>query len=209
MTTYLKDLKFRDWLVENLSRTGHARARLEDEEFESFAENLGVHPDVLAEARALLKMRLMQAGRKPPLGTTIAGSSVYRLKIKTPEKVLAAWKEECAARGCDRTTLFRSVIHAYLQGSAEPASLGAHWTFEGERLPVRRGEETTLEASITPAAVQCLQLRALALGISATAIGRGLVLEVLAGRYLDVPMVEPRRMFNDLERYNTGSSVDS
>ena len=206
---YLKDLKFRDWVVEHLSRTGHARVQLADDAFDEFAEKLGVQPDVLAEARAVLKMRLTSAGRQVPRGTRVKGSGVFRLKLKVPGEILRDWKEECSARGCDSTTLFRSVIHAYLQGSAEPQSLGSHWVYQGRRLKIPSGVAIALQASITPAALRTLHLRALELGSTPTAIGRGLILEVLAGKYTDVQLVEPRRMFNDESRYNTPGSSES
>lgn len=206
---YLKDLKFRDWVVEHLARTGHARVTLKDEDFDKFAETLGVQADVLAEARALLKMRLSSAGRAQPRGTRVKGSGVYRLKMRVPEEILRAWKAECVERTCDSTTLFRSVIHAYLQGSAEPKSLGAHWKYRGRHMEVSRSKAITLQASITPAALSALHRRALHHGSTPTAIGRGLVLEVLNGKYLDVSLVEPRRMFDDESRYNTGETVDS
>lgn len=200
---------FRDWLIERLADSRHARIQLQDSEFDRVAVELGVQADVLAEARMVCKMRLMEAGRQPPLGTKARGTSVYQFMIRLPRVVSVAWDEECTARGQDGTALLRSALHAYLQGSVEPASLGAPWMYRGRRVYVHRPDGLRIRAIITQGSRRALRLRATKLGSTPTAIARGLILKILAGGYRDVPLVEPRRMFDDEKRYNTNPKLDS
>jgi len=195
---------FRQWLVDKVRATAHAREPLNEKQILIRASELGVQPSVLQEARAAYREQAMRDGVRIGEGRKRRGTRHWQCKLHFPEEVYEVWKQECSARGVDGSALFRSLLHAYLRGSYEPYPLLNYWLWKGRRKPITKG--LVERALATHGARRALELRAQAQGCSSSAIMRGLVISTLERRYAQpgsIAIVDARTMFDDEGRYHT------
>lgn len=198
-----RNVAFRKWLVSRVEETACVSLPLDtDEELERHAQQLGVQPDVLAEARANVRMRLAQHG-VPPHGTNDYDHPMT-MQLCFAKEPWEAWQRHIAAWGVTGATLLRSLIHLYLQGTYEPEPVLSCWIWEGRRVAVVRGGRCREKTIISPGARAALNHRAALRGCSMMAILRGLVLDNMAGKFGQrgfLKLVDTRQMYGDKERY--------
>lgn len=175
---------------------------------EPLSKELGVRPDILVAARAMVVEERRARGRKPPSGDKVNERGWPQITIYMPEKVFNDWHTWCESRKATSPALLRGILHAYLLGSWEPAWVQSLWRYRGENLPIqirdqRKKSEWPWRERIllTPGAHGALRFRASCAGSWPAEIVRGLVLEILEGRYLNVIPRDAKSMFDDPERY--------
>lgn len=204
---------FRAWLVEKVLGTKYARMAILDEQIDKVAERVGVQPDVLLEARALARIRDAERGvmGAPRFTSELQARHrrLYEYHLPMPKVIHDEWKEECAFRVVESSTLLRSLIHHYLSTSYEPAETVRGWRRDGVRLLVPKAvEHENLErATVTQGAKRALHIRAQRRGATSIAVVRALVLETLAGGFRGLPLVETKRMYDDEKRYYLGGEL--
>lgn len=101
---------FRQWLVDKVRATAHAREPLNEKQILIRASELGVQPSVLQEARAAYRKQAMRDGVRIGEGRKRRGTRHWQCKLHFPEEVYEVWKQECSARGVDGSALFRSLL---------------------------------------------------------------------------------------------------
>lgn len=202
---------FRQWLVEKVRATAHAREPLPPEQLPFKAFELGVHPSVLEEARSEYLEEAARGGVLVGSGRKRRGSRHWQVKLHFPREVFVAWKEEASVRGLEGSTILRSLLHAYLLGSHEPYPLLNYWLWKGRRRLIGKSQSGTAafteRALATHGARRALERRAQRLGCSPSAVLRGLVIETLERRYAQpgsIAIVDARTMFDDEARYYLG-----
>lgn len=199
---------FRKQTIERLCATAYVSMDIADSRLDEIAERIGVQPDVLVEARVRHRIGAKALGRS-------RFTERERVALSMPEVVWNAWLLEVEDRGVERETLLRSVIHAYLLSSYEPPEVIWGWRFDGKLLHTnhRNWEIKNKKrwpwmqtAKMPPGAMRALELRGKARGSGATAIARALVLEIMAGRWRDVRLVDQRVMSDDERQYYLGAA---
>ncbi len=199
---------FRRRLVSLLATTHWAR--IGPEEVERHAKGLGVAPEILQAARDVVDRERKKRGLKPIQGRKVNEATWPQLEIDMPEKVFDDWHTWCEMQQSTSNALLRGIIHAYLLGTWEPEWVSRHWRYKGSTLIVpRRGYEEKHRAAwpyrervlVTTGAKRALIFRAARTNTTATAIVRGLMLEILEGRYGNVIPRDARSMFADVQRY--------
>jgi len=212
------EAQFRKWLIAKLkqSRWGNYRG----ESIETLAERLGLHPSVLVDAQAELNDDRKAAGRLP---TTLGAPhrrpitrAVAMAEIDLPfaEPVYRDWAEYCRLRDLTESVLLRSLIAVLLLGPSNPRWVGRTWLYHGHVLKLEgygrcmeehRKWPWCVQTEIPHGAMRALTMRATALGTTATAMARGMVLELLEGRLTQLFIVPtPTQMWDDENRYWTG-----
>jgi hypothetical protein len=203
---------FRKWLVERLLGTRFSAMAIDDSRIDEVARLLGVSPELLLEARTRSRIERYERGQpsrrlmsKPGAGE--AHHRLYQFTLFMPEVILKAWEEECNYRDVDGPVFLRSLIHSYLLGSREPEPREA-WRWKGQRftMPASDRDRFREKATIPIGAKRALTVRAIRLGTQSTRIVRALVTEALAGGHRGIPLVETAMMYDDEERYLSGSS---
>jgi hypothetical protein len=205
--------RFRRWLIEKLVESCWVITR--DEELETTAERLGLRPEILREAQAVLTKRCEQDGRSArKLGSSKAkerrGSRSF-MQVVLPKKVHEDWKRYCQVRDLGESTLLRSLIHRTLTFPADGdgANRGGR-VYRGERLKLctdrredGRGQYLTyVMAEITPGAKEALRRRSRKLGVNPSAIVRESIVELLEGRVRELRIInEVSGMWDDPDRY--------
>lgn len=201
---------FRRRLVGLLATTTWARVGVTKEEIVRHAQGLGVAPEILQAARDIVDRERTSRGLKPVEGPKKTEAQFPQLEIDMPEKVFDDWHTWCDMQHSTSNALMRGIIHVYLLGDWEPAWVSRHWRYKGETLLVpRKGYEEKNRAAwpyrervlVTRGAKNALIFRAARTNTNATAIVRGLVLEILEGRYRKVVPRDARSMFADTQRY--------
>jgi hypothetical protein len=206
---------FREWLIERLIETKFARDAIPDAQIDAAAKQLGVDPDVLLDARARTRERRHEHGLRPrmkklvPADVQARHSRLYQFHLYMPGELFRLWKDECAYRGIEGSTLLRALIHSYLLSSYEPTSPVTGWYWKGSRY--RMGDAQIrrdfLERAVIPqGAKRALRRRAARFGGTSVGIVRALVLEAMAGKHRKVPVIDAGMMFDDEDRYYQGPS---
>jgi hypothetical protein len=207
---------FRKWLVERVSTTSHAQSS-DDDDVDKMAERMGVHPDVLLEARIMARQRRIDAGRAVGAGVKRAGSNHYQFELLFPPEVFDAWKQECANRGMTGSVMMRSLIHAYLLGSVEPDAVSKRWEYRGIVHPLPNVHQWAKdhgrrypyrERSLIPqGARRALVHRSSRLGMDPTTVVRSLILLMMNGRWAHpgtIRVIDCANMYDDETRYHLG-----
>lgn len=193
--------------------TEHALG-VHDSEVDILSERMGIHPDVLLEARIMARSRRLAAGRAPPAGRKRAGSNHYQFELLFPPEVYEVWKHESENRGVLGSVLLRSLVHTYLMGSYEPDTISRHWEYRGivyslphiqqwakqhgRRYPYR---ERTL---IPNGARRALIHRSNRLGVEPSILVKSLILLMLNNRWAHpgtISMIDAANMYDDEKRY--------
>jgi hypothetical protein len=176
--------RFRDWLVEKVSRTGFMVYK--DDSDEDIAGRIGVQPEVIQEARARYDARMIE--ERLPEGQKLGRRHIFKrhtnereLFLEPPQKIFEDW---CARRDAQRLTtavLLRSIVHLVLQSKTQPAwirvSSRRAWIYRGEWLmrEESRSKESRrcrLTTALSEGADLALRLRAERTRVSMSAIAR-------------------------------------
>lgn len=201
---------FRKRLVRMLATTDWATRGATPDEIARHARGLGVQPEVLQAARDIVEKERKSRGLKPALGRKVSERAWPQLEIDMPEKVFDDWHTWCELQQATSNALMRGIIHVYLLGNWEPAWVSSHWRYKGKTLLIpRKGYEEKHHAAwpfrervlVTRGAMDALGFRANRTNVRFTAIVRGLLLELLEGRYKNVIPRDARSMFDDTTRY--------
>lgn len=201
---------YRKHLLAALLTTRWPRIGQTDEQLQALAVELGLQPELLREAREAVNAQRAERGTTPVLGRKTNEKLWPQLEIDMPEKVFVDWHAWCERQCSNSNAMIRGLLHVYLLGRWEPAYLSVHWRYKGEPLAVPKNRyEREHKAAwpfrekvlITRGVRGALNVRAERMRLSAIAIARGLILEVLEGRRATVLPVEPRMMYHDAERY--------
>ena len=204
-------LSFRRRLTQLVSTTEWAHQADTPQRLEELARSLGISVDILAAAREMVVGGRKLRGLKPPLSKKVDERSWPQLEICMPERIFNDWHSWCESQHAKSSALLRGIIHAYLLGSWEPAWVASFWRYRGETLPIQLREHRKQHGAlawpwrervlVTPGAKGALNLRAKVTATSPTAITRGLVIEILEGRYKNVLPRDAMSMFDDPLRY--------
>jgi hypothetical protein len=201
---------FRRRLIRLVATTSWPEEGKTADEVAGHAVRLGLQPDILIAARAVVEEGRSARGLKPFQGRKTNEKDHPQLEIDMPEEVFHVWHAWCEHQQATSNAIIRGIIHAYLLGQWEPAWVSSHWRYKGTTLSVpRRGYEEAHKAAwpfrervlLTRGAKGALKLRAGRTHTTPTAIVRGLMLEILEGRYRQVIPRDARAMFEDAERY--------
>lgn len=198
---------FRKQLIRQLATTAWAALGVTDEDIARHARGLGVAPELLKAAHDIVERERKARGLKPVQGQKKNERTFPQLEIHMPAELFDLWHSWCESQHCTSNALGRGLIHAYLLGTWEPAHLGQHWVYKGKVMTVPRKNYT--EAAwpyrerifVTRGAKAALVFRARRQHTTMTALVRGLMLEVLEGRYRTVIPKDARSMFDDVDRY--------
>jgi len=198
--------QFRRWLVDRLKESSWPTTR---EPIEEVARQLGLQPDVLLQATAELAAAREQAGRgvRPAAGllpTPRRDQPIIEMSV--PKEIAAEWRGFCEARDLESNMLFRSLLHTYLSGSREPAWIQKRWKYRGATYKMhgtRRGKRWPhrIRSVVSQGALRALRRRAQRLGARPAAVLRGLVIDLLEGRFGYVKMTDVSAMWDDPNRY--------
>lgn len=204
-------ISFRRRLTQLVSTTDWAHQADTPERVKEIAAALGIAEDILAAARRLVVDGLKTRGLKASLtGVKINERYWPQLEILMPERIFNDWQSWCESQHAKSSALLRGIIHAYLLGSWEPAWIASFWRYRGETLPMKLRAHRELNEGawpwrervlVTPGARGALNFRAKSSATTAMAITRGLVLEILEGRYKNVIPRDALSMFDDPLRY--------
>ena len=209
-------------MVARVEHTKYAVDPMTDTELETAAVKLGLHPDVLLEARVRAKLR-MRAEQVVPSNKdaakfrSLGRSELLRQGVLTNTQLMlcfarepwVAWEAHVHAWGVDGAALLRSLIHAYLLGTYEPEQVNRYWLWDNRRLFVVRDGTCRVKVWVPWGARRALEVRARMRGASAMAILRALVMASMAGKFGRrglLKIVDTRSMFDDEERYFLGGS---
>ena len=196
--------------------THYATDTLPDERLDEVAEEMGVQPDVLVEARLNALQERISGGRQPSLGQKRARSKHYQFELLMPEAIHGAWKNEAERRGLDGSALLRSMVHAYLLGSWEPPAVTKRWIWRGVGYDVKPGKWKQVHGSrypfreralITNAARRALTRRGSRMGARPSSVLRSLVLAAIEGTWAapgTIAIVDAAGMYDDEDRYFLG-----
>lgn len=207
---------FRERLIEFVIASNYVREVIADDKIDAVAKKIGLHPDVLVEARLRFRLQRRLDGFQGPLGRKKRGTRHYQLKLAMPREIFTLWKDEAERRGLESSALLRSVVHSYLLGSYEPIQVTTAWYWRGKTYKVseRSWEKQkggrypfSERALITQGAARALRVRAARRGHVATALTRALVLEVLEGKHEAVRVIDAQTMYDDETRYRTEPGV--
>jgi hypothetical protein len=178
---------------------------------------MGVLPDILLEARILVRKRRIDAGRVVPSGDKKAKSDHYQFELLFPQEVFERWTDECETRGVKGSALMRSLIHTYLMGSFEPEAIANVWEYRGIVYPMvdvhkwakEHGRRYPYrERSLIPqGARRALIRRADRLGVDPSMVVRSLILLCLNNRWAypgTIGIIDSVNMYDDETRYHLG-----
>ena len=180
-------LQFREWLVNQLARTGWARR---SEPVETLAVALGVQPSVLEEARA--------RGRQQRVETA-------SIVLKFPEAIFERWNHIADAQALEGALLLRGLIEAFLRNGKLPEWTGRFWFFGDRKYDVdswRQGNwPWKVRAEISRGADLALEHISALHKTTKTALVRGHVIDYLEGRTRQVILIGASDMYGAPERY--------
>lgn len=205
MKNHADQLSFRGWLVKQLQiARWSAPAGLP---LPAVAQKLGVTLDVLEEALAAREAALKASGR--PLmhrgKRTRFRSDYAELKVTMPTVVYRAWQEILGTFKISSSALLRSLVHAFLLHPHRPERAQQAWHYQGQvyhligRSAITRRESACTR--VTRGAQIALDHHADAWSIPASAIMRGLVVDVLEGRKKRLKIVGYPELWGDPDRY--------
>lgn len=202
---------FRKRLVRMLATTEWATRGATPEELARHARGLGVAPEVLQAAHDIVAAERRARALKPAQGRKVNERHWPQLEIHMPEKVFEDWHTWCELQQATSNALIRGILHVYLLGTWEPAWVSSHWRYKGQTLvvPVKEHLKQKTQSAwpcrervlITRGAKDALSFRGNRTNARPTAIVRGLILELLEGRYKGVVPRDARSMFDDVHRY--------
>jgi len=191
--------------MERLLSSQHAVRPIPDEKLDEVARRIGVQTDLLAEVRARARIERItgeSTARFP------AGKRVKTYELYFPNLIYEAWCEECRFRGVEGATLLRSIIHEFLLSDRDlaPEERVHLWYWKGRRyiLPQNDPKKYRLSMNIPYGAYRALQLRARKMKTSVAVLARTFVFEAMAGKHPTIPLIEPRVMYDDENRYLRG-----
>jgi hypothetical protein len=185
---------FRTWLIQRLIATRAAEINVPDARIEEYAKQMGVHPDVLFEARALLLIEDAKIGR-------FFRRHYFQCEVWVPKPIWEVWLEECAFRGIASPVLLRSLLFDYLTHEREPGELLRGWRLGDRSFRVREGDSVKAKTQCTPAAWRVLRKRSMRRGASGSALLRALMMEAIQGEHRAIRLIEARMMHDDESRY--------
>lgn len=197
---------FRKWLVLRVESTRFATIPMADDAaLERHAEQLGVTPEVLLEARVNRKLKLAANGI-PQAGRS-RDPNWCRLMLDFAQEPWDAWRAHVENWGVPGPALLRSMLHLYLENTYEPPDVTGRWMWQGRQLPVVRGGKCREKFQVSRGARLALDLRAAARGCSIMGIMRALVVENMAGKFAPrglLRIVDVSSMHADVDRYYVG-----
>lgn len=159
---------------------------------------------MLAEVRARARIERI-TGESTAYHT---GKRLRTFELYFPTLLYEKWFDECRHRGVDGATLLRSIVHEFLMSGRDlaPEERIHLWYWKGRRyqLPVDDPKKHRLSMNLTYGAYRALQLRARDLKTSVATLARTFVFEAMAGKHRTIPLIEPRVMYDDENRYLPG-----
>lgn len=198
-------LTFRAWLVRQLQMLRWSSPG--DEPVAITARALGVQKNVLEEAIAARAAEIEERGKpRRALGKRALNRSDYALvRVTMPAPIYADWKHYCETLGVKPAAILRSLIHHFLSTGIKPSTLTSEWRYRGAvyKLESSFSRRTTPSAPtrITRGAQQVLDEYAAHWGVRATAIVRGLLVDLLEGRMRALKIVAYPELWGDPARY--------
>jgi hypothetical protein len=183
---------FRRWLVEKVSLSRWPNYIGDTDE--TIAHRIGVEPEVLVEARALILERTkserapngVRLGMPKSRGRRSARSMLF---LEPPPEIYAEWKARRDERGMENATLLRSICHHVLQLRTQPAWLSQSsrkgaWVFRGawHRQSRIRDHLYRIKCDLSDAAYRAMHIRAENTRVNIAAIARWGVCLFVAGR---------------------------
>lgn len=211
--------RFRDWLVENLSRTGFMVYK--DDTDEAMALRVGVQVEVLREARARYEERMIL--ERMPEGQKFGFRQRHHFNharerevfLDPPDEIYLDWCARRDAQGLTTAILLRSIMHLVLQSKTQPkwlrGTLRGAWIYRGkwvERSEIRnrKGRRTRISTVVSEGAGLAIKLRSERTRVSMSALARwGVCLFVndkLQTRDMPLPIVNvPHAMYKNATDY--------
>lgn len=193
--------EFRYWLVGKLASSRWPVRK--DDTDETMSKRLGVRPEVLAEARAVLqKMKRPTDRLAPRLGIPKALDGKkrrFRVFVEPPPLIYADWHEYVKLRRLESAVLLRSALHHAMQLTWQPIDLHSGrraWRYKGQSLAQDRirDHDYRMSTEVNQALFDALTQRAIATGTTSGAIARWALVLLLEGwlekTLLIVPTIE-------------------
>jgi hypothetical protein len=201
MNTHADQLKFRAWLVKQLT-VSRWSAPLEMP-LGKLAIELGVQRSVLEEAIALREGELKRRGK----GGIVRGRRRYvgndytRVQVLMPRNVHVDWLLLCKALRVAPGTVFRSLIHHFLLDPKRPVVTSKTWLYRGETIPITGGLQLPARARVTRGAQVALDYHADLWNVSPTSLARGILTDFLEGRVKRLKIIGFGELWGDPDRY--------
>lgn len=202
--------RFRDWLVDKVSRSRWPYYK--DQTEEEIAKKLGITLDVLHDAQRKLEERTKKDALMP--GQKLGFRTQFRLpqdgciSLEPPKEIYEEW---CLLRDRMRSSdaiILRTVIHAVLQMPEQPRWLSGHkrnaWIWQGHWYGQEniRSHPYRLRAKVSEGAYQALLRRAENTDCRPSAIARWGVVLFVHGKLPRFSIVSvPHAMYKDTSEY--------
>lgn len=170
------------------------------------AKALGVRADVLEEAirgRALTNQRRGKPARS--IGKRTMNRFDYALvRVTMPPPIYKDWSEYCQTLRVKPAAVLRSLIHEFLLTGNKPTTMTHEWRYRGSVYQLESRFKRSVPSAptrITLGAQQVLDEYADHWSVKATAIMRGLVVDLLEGRTRAMKIVAFPELWGDPARY--------
>ena len=195
------EVSLREHIIELISHRGYG-IKTSDNVAE-VAHSLGVLPEILLEAQARRKERVVDAGVERKIGKRNSSYQYYCIVVTFSAQAKEDFIRYCEKRAITPPNMIRSIIHAYLQGTYEPEIAGKHFpTYKGPKGDSKPGG--TLKSNITHGAKMALRSRATMHKVSNNNLVRALLQETMDGKIFrpgNLKIVGRSQMFSDASQY--------
>lgn len=193
---------FREWLIRQLLLTRWSAPS--DFTHEELSRHLGVTVDVIEEARRRRELEIAQRGKPRHRGRKAAlglRSDHAIMRVSMPEPMRNIWHAWLRTLRVSTGALLRSLIHHFLLTGQRPVTTSRSWHYKGAVYKITIDVGKKLETKITRGAETALDHYADLWGVTATAILRGLVVDLLEGRVQKLKVIAYTELWGDPDRY--------
>jgi len=203
MNHHADQLRFRDWLVKQLTLSRWSAPR--GMPIPELCIELGVQESVLLEAIAIREQEIRKRGKAVPSSVRSRRRHVDHdftiVQVTLPKKANEDWVLLCKALRVQRGTVLRSLLHRFLLDPKRPQVTATAWVYRGEVIHVPRVPQLIARARLTRGAQVALDWHADRWGISPTALTRGILIDFLEGRTARLKIIGFGELWGDPDRY--------